>query len=290
MKNKATLNHLPPKAFTPRTVCHRTSTEPQEPNDTMQYISNSKSHLNILADSCKIIFKSREDILGKKQPTANTPYVKAAYVDIAKNIPCNKVLPFNELSTYKQCKVKKRRIDFGGEEVKKMVNSYKVVNNDIKKTFDFNEKLSANELSKDVIYGYGGVGFKNYQPKLNSKKTTFHELKKEILERKQRMRQYQEKIIKSIDTKRDNSFEENNSAEQITQSALFTNSQTRIRTKPDTDRRYNVDDYKVRAILNSDELEDLDSDKEGLPRRPYIGKRTNKKNLKNKMKKQYLIM
>eukprot|EP00826_Nyctotherus_ovalis_P048176 TRINITY_DN5644_c0_g1_i3.p1 TRINITY_DN5644_c0_g1~~TRINITY_DN5644_c0_g1_i3.p1 ORF type:complete len:304 (-),score=46.97 TRINITY_DN5644_c0_g1_i3:134-1045(-) len=300
-----TRNPLFPRAFTPRVANHKISTETKRhSNETTQRLSSSKLHSNALADSCEIILKSREDILGIKNMPLHTPHsqieLKKAYRDFSHQ----KAPLLNELSPHKG---EGKGNGFAREErkgrgfVKKMLDKAVTPTGSNKyKVFDFTEQLSAKEISEGVIYGYNGIGFKNCQSntKLQSTRMPLNELKREILERKQRIHRYQQEIIKSLETKQGNSFDEDEVLEQAVYSqpadrVSFGAVQQRVRTRPDAERGLDTHE-EARARVLTVEVEEQGLDAEGRIRRPYVGKRVNTKSglytMVSKVKKQYLIM
>jgi len=286
MKHNSTYDLLHPKAFTPRIVNDKAFEELQHhSNGAAQHLINQKPCTNVLADSCEIIFKSREDILGiKKEIPLHTARGKSTFMAVTRNSSYHKKTHANESSFHKLkrkvefCEEYKEKIDKKGITYKKITSR----NNNIHKALDFNEQLSAKEISEGVMYGYGGIGYKEF--KANSKNVLLGKLKKEILERKLRMYQYQQKIMRTLETRRDNSFEEDKLYGQVCTQPVkdingsYNSLQLRIKTKPDTGRRFDMTrNYRAITTVAGENLQDFDSDKEGMARKPYVGKRTNKK-------------
>ena len=137
---------------------------------------NTSGKLPIFMDSCQIIEKSREEILGLSSPKKlkerstikhiNTE-VKSSLMKIQRNYSCRKN-PKNDITSFH--KLKRKPEYFICEEKKTEASLFKKKEDQKKDIYaDNNDRLTAEDISKDVVYSRGGVGFQNAKFKVTEK-------------------------------------------------------------------------------------------------------------------------
>ena len=274
--------------------------------------NNSTARDCVVPDSCKLICRSRDQILGfattgrtHKKSANDSIRVKTGFDKIQLNYSTQRQSNSNGFY-YSMSKLRKKPEYFTVEEEKDInTGSFKTntnTNPDSSNKPNYcqepNGRLTAKEISEDVVYKNGGIGMTNSQriPKTHKKiKPELYVIKDEIIERKQRLKAYQHIIIKSMESESESDLSFNDIEDysinpiytmnnyEIHKNIPFINSKIRIRTKPDIDTKLNTKkNYRTMTLARPiiKKYGKKSSKVESIAKKPYIGGRVKTKNAK----------
>lgn len=289
MKTPLLYRQLPPRILSPRTTNCKTLLEPRHyGNARTKRFVNSNPYSTALADSFELISKSREEILGLRNPSLLSAHSRNGSLN---NFSFTSCLLANDLSSHKALWGKgKRQNNFVGGRGNVgrknwvLCKAASPETNHTSKAVDSREQLVFKETPKGLLNKNNKITLNNNRQQLSSMETLLCKLKKEISERKQRIRKYQQDV-RTLESEQANSFEDNNSSKgpahtQPIGQRLVNSSQAKAGTRKE--RLFNNNSLKPLAG------EELGLDVEALPRKPYIAKRVKTKNLHSTGK--FLIM
>ena len=273
------------------TIVSRTNYQRFSPKTPNYIKSQFHSNTGMLIDSCRIISKSRDKILGHSNRSKNLYnsskktngdfYSQRQSKDILKALKRSPAHFIKEESNYSKSK-----------NIEVLKN-----NNEMNNYNDGNERLTAMEISEGVVYKHGGIGFAKFRQSVNTN-NQIDEIKKEVLERKYRLKAYQHDIIRSLETQRADSLEDENEASAqivytqpseetwIQKNILINNSRFRTKTKPDISTdingRFNIKNnhlikgFPQKNIINNSHYHEKTKCKTTIIK-PYISKKVNTK-------------
>lgn len=257
---------------------------------TSRASSNPKINRNnlvkspMLIDSCKLITKSRDEILGLTVPDR----LQAKHQ--------NNPLKPNQSKAHVLHKIEEETKHALRESITKPKHISTTESNKIsfptyhgKVSGEENGRLTETELSENVIYGRGGIGFSNANiSSINNEYVDLNNhFKQEIINRRSMYKKFQREsleTIKSLETAREDSSEVEESSAQVVytqpveeiwpRKSLFPNdSRVRVKTKPDKDKQ-----TKAMAKVSPKYLdEDIENDSPSRISKPYIGNKISTK-------------
>eukprot|EP00826_Nyctotherus_ovalis_P034414 TRINITY_DN2868_c0_g2_i4.p1 TRINITY_DN2868_c0_g2~~TRINITY_DN2868_c0_g2_i4.p1 ORF type:complete len:250 (-),score=40.36 TRINITY_DN2868_c0_g2_i4:15-764(-) len=211
MKTPLLYKQLTPRILSPRAMNCKTLLEPRHHDNarTKRFV-NSNPYSTALVDSFELISKSREEILGVRNPNLMSAHSRNGSLS---NFSFTNCLLVNELSSYKGRRLNNFASGRGdvGRKGWMLSKAVSPETNHTSKATDSREQSVLKETPKDLLNKNNKITLNNHRQQLNSMETLLGKLKKEISERKQRIRKYQQDV-RTLESEQANSFEDNNSS------------------------------------------------------------------------------